>query len=1158
MSHFNSLALLGQLAAFFDAGTVRAGRALAGAGAVKIVRDDRSDEDIFIGARVKEGKQLVREVDIRLDLDDSGAVSNLFSMCSCPLASECEHVVAVLVAFGRGNETATEATDETIHPPQTAPTSLARMLSASLAPEPPPWPAFRAGPRTTKTAPRPATAPTLAPPPAPVNWLESLERDLTTWEVLNEPRNLLSAQLLYLLHTEPETRLAIVQCPVLSSGMRGKPVPWHPQPTDLCYPRSRHSLVDDADVLPLRLYLGLQQTQHPTAPLLEGEAGALLLNAALATGRLYLAKQLSRPLAVGALRPLQLSWTVDSQGRQRLAVQDQPSLHLIATQPPAFVDTASFECGELQTELPVAALTHLLQAPPLNNTDALKVRAKLAAIGQRSGVALPLPKVPEVLQPGRPVARVVLRLARFRHHAVASMIDEYPAAELHFDYPLELHVCDEDTSDSITHSLIAGKLVTWQRDLASESRVRSLLKAEGMAPFVERLGNYLRVDSDDSCLMPLRSNAVDWMPFLSEGVPRLKAHGVHVVIDDDFPYGVEIAEDWFVEVDEVGSSCQWFDLELGVIIHGEKISLVPPLLRLIKQQPTLLDHLRELGDEQAYPVALDDKRVLPVPAGRLKAWLLPLLELIDPDRPRLSGFHAGLLSGLDDGSTQWLGSEAVRRLAQRLQDFSGIAEHLPAPGFTASLRPYQQAGLNWLQFLREFNLAGILADDMGLGKTVQTLAHLHLEKVSGRADRPSLVVATTSLMSNWRQETARFTPELKVLVLHGADRREYMDEIDTADLVLTTYPLLVRDRETLLAREYHLLIMDEAQFIKNPKAQSHQVARQLRARHRLSLTGTPLENHLGELWAQFDFLMRGFLGDQKRFVKTFRTPIEKFDDDDARTRLADRVRPFLLRRTKEDVLTDLPPRTEIVRWIEIEGGQRDLYESLRIAFDKKLRTALVEQGIGRSQIMILDALLKLRQVCCDPRLVKLPSAVALVKSGAAKSAKLIALMEMLEELIDEGRRILLFSQFTSMFELIEPELAKLDIRFSKLTGQTVDRAEQIAEFQEGRVPLFLISLKAGGTGLNLTAADTVIHYDPWWNPAVEEQATARAHRMGQDKPVFVYKLMTQGTVEEKILALQDRKRGLADQLMRKKSAGAKDSGHLLSAADLDVLFQPLA
>jgi SNF2 family DNA or RNA helicase len=269
------------------------------------------------------------------------------------------------------------------------------------------------------------------------------------------------------------------------------------------------------------------------------------------------------------------------------------------------------------------------------------------------------------------------------------------------------------------------------------------------------------------------------------------------------------------------------------------------------------------------------------------------------------------------------------------------------------------------------------------------------------------------------------------------------------------------------------------------------------------------------------------------------------------------VRPFLLRRTKEQVLKDLPPRTEMVRWVEIEGGQRDLYESLRVAFDRKLRVALTEQGVGRSQIMIFDALLKLRQICCDPRLVKLPAAEALVKKGHAHSAKLATLMEMLVELLDEGRKVLLFSQFTSMLGLIEIELEKHGILYAKLTGQTRDRETPIRDFQQGRVPLFLISLKAGGTGLNLTAADTVIHYDPWWNPAVEEQATARAHRIGQDKPVFVYKLMTQGTVEEKILALQNRKRGLADQLMKKDSAGGEGGGHLLTASDLDVLFQPL-
>jgi SNF2 family DNA or RNA helicase len=502
-----------------------------------------------------------------------------------------------------------------------------------------------------------------------------------------------------------------------------------------------------------------------------------------------------------------------------------------------------------------------------------------------------------------------------------------------------------------------------------------------------------------------------------------------------------------------------------------------------------------------------------------------------------------------------MGGERLRSIGARLRDFSGIAAVPPAPTFRTQLRHYQQDGLNWLQFLREYDLAGILADDMGLGKTVQTLAHLQLEKLSGRGDRPSLVIAPTSLMANWRNEAKQFAPDLKVLTLHGPDRAVRFDEIAGADIVLTTYPLLVRDQETLLAQQFHFLVLDEAQFIKNPKAQAHQVARKLKARHRLSLTGTPLENHLGELWAHFDFLMPGFLGVAKRFTKVFRTPIEKQGDLLARQSLADRVRPFLLRRTKELVLSELPPLTEIVRWVELEGGQRDIYESLRVVFDKKLREVLLEKGVGQSQIMILDALLKLRQVCCDPRLVKLASAKAIVKKGEAGSAKLTLLLEMLEELLDEGRKILLFSQFTSMLALIEAALDQQGIKYAKLTGQTKDRETQILDFQEGRVPLFLISLKAGGTGLNLTAADTVIHYDPWWNPAVEEQATARAHRIGQDKPVFVYKLMTQGTVEEKILALQSRKKGLAEQLI--KGVPGEGGKHLIGADDLDVLFQPL-
>jgi SNF2 family DNA or RNA helicase len=647
-----------------------------------------------------------------------------------------------------------------------------------------------------------------------------------------------------------------------------------------------------------------------------------------------------------------------------------------------------------------------------------------------------------------------------------------------------------------------------------------------------------------------------WMAFLETEVAALEESGIRVSIADDFPLQMAAADEWFAGLEEEAGS-DWFTLDLGVMIGGERVSLVPPLLRLLREQPKLLTVVRALDDKEMVPVALDERRFLPVSAGRLKAWLLPLLEFLDDDRPRLARHHASALAGLDEHVTQWMGGDELRALGQRLKDFSGMTRQPPAAGFQTTLRPYQQVGLDWLQFLREYGLAGILADDMGLGKTVQALAHLHLEKISGRADRPSLVVATTSLMMNWKTEAAQFTPDLKVLLLHGKDRTERFADIADADIILTTYPLLVRDREALLAHEYHLLIMDEAQFIKNPKAQSHQVARQIKARHRLSLTGTPLENHLGELWAQFDFLMPGLLGRAKTFGAVFRTPIEKQGDEEMRQRLAERVRPFLLRRTKEQVLQDLPPRTEIVRWVELEGGQRDIYESLRVVFDKKLRQALAEQGAGRSQIMILDALLKLRQVCCDPRLVKLPTTEALVRKGAAPSAKLATLMEMLEELLDENRKVLLFSQFTSMLALIEEELVKRNIPYAKLTGQTRDRETPINDFQSGRVPLFLISLKAGGTGLNLTAADTVIHYDPWWNPAVEEQATARAHRIGQDKPVFVYKLMTQGTVEERILALQNRKRGLADRLVGKGQMSDVEGGHLLTGKDLDVLFQPL-
>ncbi|PJA32302.1 MAG: DNA/RNA helicase, partial [Zetaproteobacteria bacterium CG_4_9_14_3_um_filter_53_7] len=313
------------------------------------------------------------------------------------------------------------------------------------------------------------------------------------------------------------------------------------------------------------------------------------------------------------------------------------------------------------------------------------------------------------------------------------------------------------------------------------------------------------------------------------------------------------------------------------------------------------------------------------------------------------------------------------------------------------------------------------------------------------------------------------------------------------------------------------------------------------------MTGTPMENHLGELWAQFDFLMPGYLFDQRGFTRMFRKPIEIEADVARQETLNTRIRPFLLRRSKEQVALELPPKTEIIRSIELEDKQRELYESVRLAMQKRVRDAVTAMGLAQSQIVVLDALLKMRQVCCDPRLM------SGLKGVPPASAKLEMLLEMLPEMIEEGRRILLFSQFTSMLALIEKEMQRLDIGYVKLTGQTKDRETPIERFQNEEVPLFLISLKAGGVGLNLTAADTVIHYDPWWNPAAEAQATDRAHRIGQDKAVFVYKLITEGTVEEKILELQDRKRDLANGIHDSGAARAP----LWTAEDIDGLFKPL-
>ena len=555
--------------------------------------------------------------------------------------------------------------------------------------------------------------------------------------------------------------------------------------------------------------------------------------------------------------------------------------------------------------------------------------------------------------------------------------------------------------------------------------------------------------------------------------------------------------------------------------------------------------LEELQEDDFLSVYLgENQSALALLIKDIKPILLHLGHLLNQDSHGMDKYDAAQALALQHVlGMPWQNNERLQQFANKLKQ--GYSQQLPTPqGFVGELRPYQQQGLGWLQFLRDTEHGGILADDMGLGKTAQTLAHILLEKQAGHLQqKPALIIAPTSLMYNWLKEAQKFTPDLKVLVLQGTNRHQDFDKIPQHDIVLSTYPLLARDEELLKQHSYHLLILDEAQNIKNPRAKAAQVVRQLDTKHRLCLTGTPMENHLGELWSLFYFLMPGFLSSQELFNKNYRHPIEKKGDNQLRQKLVNRIKPFMMRRLKTEVAKELPAKTTIEVNVDMSESQSKLYEAVRVAMQANIQDIIAKQGFKRSQIAILDALLKLRQVCCHPSLLKLDK----ISSDKANSAKLEQLIDMVTEMVEEGRKILIFSQFTTMLQLIEDNLNSQKIAFVKLTGQTKKREEVINAFQTGQVPVFLISLKAGGVGLNLTAADTVIHYDPWWNPAAEDQASDRAWRIGQDKPVFVYKLITNQSIEEKIIALQKNKADLAASIL------SHDKEHQVKLSEEDVL-----
>ncbi|GHF97951.1 hypothetical protein GCM10017783_07330 [Deinococcus piscis] len=878
-----------------------------------------------------------------------------------------------------------------------------------------------------------------------------------------------------------------------------------------------------------------------------------LLAALLATGRLHVGSD-PQPLAPGPARTLRYAWAQRRGGVQQFELRAPSGLsdeQLFGLHSRWYLDRESGQLGEVVSLLPAEVETALLALPPVPPEQAAATRTLMAVqmqelLGERAG-KFPLPQAMQehaevaAHQPVLTLLETGVLAGRGKHRQVQPVA----VAALHHEYAGQRL----DDTQGAAQTL-------YRRDPEAEAQAKRQLTGTGLHPLSKLFPPATQPQpelGELGCLYSVTDPA-EWYHFLQEVRPRLEASGFRVDVTASFPYHFAEIEEWYGAAEEDASG-SWFDLELGVMVGGQRHSLLPLLAGLLDRQPELLDPatLAALPDDRPLLTALPGGRTLALPAARVRDILSVLVELHLSGRSgeplRLSVLDAGRLAELDRAlGLRWLGHQDLLELGQRLQNFEGIAPARAPRGLQAKLRPYQRQGLGWLQFLREYGLGGVLADDMGLGKTVQTLAHLLTEKRSGRADLPSLVVAPTSVLGNWRSEAAKFTPQLRVLTLHGPGRHRHFGSLADYDLVLTSYALLPRDIEELRAQPFHLVILDEAQNIKNPRSAAARAARALDARHRLALTGTPLENHLGELWSLFHFLMPGLLGSERQFAQLYRTPIEKGGDAARQRALAARIRPFVLRRDKRSVARELPDKTEVTVRLELQGDQRDLYETVRLNLEGRVRQELEMRGLARSSVTVLDALLKLRQAATDPRLVRLS-----VAEQVRHNAKREWLRSQLPQLVEEGHRVLIFSQFASLLGLLEEDLRELGLRYSKLTGQTRKRAEAIERFQSGEAEVFLISLKAGGVGLNLTAADTVIHIDPWWNPAAEAQATDRAYRIGQDQPVFVYKLIAASSVEERILDLQARKAALASGVLD----GGLSSAVQLTQDDLDALLAPL-
>lgn len=816
---------------------------------------------------------------------------------------------------------------------------------------------------------------------------------------------------------------------------------------------------------------------------------------------------------------------------------------LLPGKPCYLLNPETGSCAPLASNFPDTALWKWVTAPPQNDLQAVSFWKALSDAFPESAFPHPPKMVVEKMDNIRPVP-----LMKMVESDAATQVPE--SLKLSFTYgalPVQ-----PDATGKVIRWMEAGKIMEAERNLDLEKTLLKEIQSRGLEPYKILSDNLFAATLPEPRYMFDPTRYRNWADFITANFTELEKAGWRMDLPLCYQPRLVDEQDWYTDFHDAGTGTLRY--EHGILIDGKRVNLLPVLYGFLKErrQKTLSEILEEIG-EDTFPFPTEQGLLL-IHAKRFQEMVKSLFELfgdgvLDRDQClRISPWRATEL--YQEESEGWKPPQELSMAMDALRGGVEISPLEPSADFKGELRDYQKQGLGWIDFLAQARLGGILADDMGLGKTVQVIAaFLRLRELSTKPCK-FLVVSPASVLPNWRAELRKFSPSLSVHSHHGSGRHLVATAMDECEVLLTTYGTLVRDEVAFRAISFTAVVLDEAQAIKNSKTKVSKMVGGLRADLRLALSGTPLENHLGELRSLFQFALPGYLGTEKLFNAVIRHPIEKEDSTRAKELLYRKISPLLLRRSKDVVAGELPPKTEIIQELPLTSTQADLYEVVRASGEIDIQETLEGKGFERSQIQVLDLLMKLRQVCCDPRLCKNVTR----KTTAEDSSKLQWLREVLPEMIEEGRRILLFSQFTSMLDLIKTEVDKLKIPYVEIRGSTRDREAPVKKFQQGKTPLFLISLKAGGTGLNLTAADTVIFFDPWWNPAMEAQAADRAHRIGQDKPVFVYKLICAGTVESRILDLQERKKGLQELLNEDACSTTKK----FTEADFHSLMAPLS